>query len=347
MIPSWTNLFLDTAPVPPEEYSLLRVSRAAMATRFEIAIPFGTPHALDAATDALDIIDDVETQLTVYRAESEVSQLNATAATRAVEAGASLFELLEMCATLTVETKGAFDVATGSLTKTWGFLQRAAAVPTPRDRAKAMSACGMKHVVLDPTRRTVKFRRPGLELNFGSIGKGYALDRAAECLRQTWGIRTALLHGGGSSVFALGTPPNSPRGWPIALCHPDDPEHNLGTVYLENQGLGTSAATYQHLLHAGKKLGHILDPRTGWPAEGTLSVSAIAQSAALADAYSTAMFVLGPSAAAEFCSAKPNLAAVVLPEMATTAIQYQLPADRYAPPSLRVPFWGDFADLLN
>ena len=176
----------------------------------------------------------------------------------------------------------------------------------------------MKHVILASRERkrpesgTVKFRVPGLEFNLGAVGKGYALDRAAELLRTRWGVRAALLHGGSSSVYAIGHPPGDPRGWPIGLRHPDDPSRSLGTVRFRDRGLGTSAATFQFFEYNGRKLGHLLDPRTGWPAEGTSSASVVAPTAAEADAMSTALFVLGRAGAERFARTRPHLGGVLL-----------------------------------
>lgn len=292
--------------------TLVRVSRRAMATTFEIALPYGTPDAVEAAEDALDLIDDLEDQLTVYRDHSEVSRLNASAADGPVVVEDRLFDLLTDAAMLTNETAGAFDPATGALVKAWGFFKREGRVPPPVDLAAARECSGMRHVVLNVEKRTVKFRRRGLELNLGGIGKGYALDRAAELLRTKWGVTSALLHGGGSSVYALGSPPNR-SGWPVAIRHPSK-KRSLGTVRLTDQGFGTSAATFQFFVYNGKKLGHLLDPRTGWPAAGTASASCVAPTAAAADALSTAFFVIGADAAIMHCRPRPELGAVVLPD---------------------------------
>ncbi len=304
---------LTDEPEAPSEFSLVRVSRRAMATTFEVALPVGShPDPLAAAEAALDLIDALEDQMTVYRDHSEVSRLNASAADAFVEVEPQLFDLFAHCAIWTKETGGAFDIATGALTKAWGFFRREPGVPDPRDRIEAMRRTGFRHVVLDAERRAVKFRVGGLELNLGAVGKGYALDRAAELLRTEWGVRSALLHGGGSSAYAIGTPPGDARGWPIRLKHPARPDASLGVIRLRDSGLGTSAATYQHFEYNGEKLGHLLDPRTGWPAAGSLSASVVAPTAAEADAMSTAAFVLGACGAEALTSLRPALGAVVL-----------------------------------
>jgi len=301
----------EPAPIP-SALTTIRIARRAMATKFEIVFPLGTHDAVPAAEDALDLIDELEDQLSVYRESSEISQLNANAATEAVVVEAGFFQLLERCAVLTRETDGAFDAATGSLVDCWGFSRREGRIPAPLEWAKARECSGFRHVILDSETRTVRYRKPGLRINFGGIGKGYALDRAADLLRTKWGIRSALLHGGGSSVYAMGMPPNDLRGWPIAIRHPTEETRHLATLYLKNQGLGTSAATFQFFEYKGKKYGHLLNPLSGRPAEGTASASCVANTAAEADALSTAMFVRGETWAKEYCQSRSHLTAVVL-----------------------------------
>jgi thiamine biosynthesis lipoprotein len=296
---------------PAEEYTLLRYSRRAMATSFELLVPFGTPHAQEAAEAALDEIDRLEHQLTVYRDTSEVSQLNRRAPTEEVVVEERLFRLLELSARLWRETDGAFDISVGALLKTWGFFRRNAHIP--EDTAHLLDGVGMQHVRLDPERRSVRYLVPGLEINLGSIGKGYALDRAAARLR-TWGVASAVLHGGHSSILAVGQPPGDGRGWPVAVRHPWDEEKRLAVVYLRDRAMGTSAATFQHLEYEGRKLGHILDPRSGWPAEGTASATALAPTAAEADALATAFFILGVEKAGAVCAGRHGVGALVFPD---------------------------------
>jgi thiamine biosynthesis lipoprotein len=318
---------VDEPEVLPGEFALVRVSRRAMATTFEIAIPCGSHHdPVAAGTEALDLIDQLEDQMTVYRDHSEISRINLVAAERPIPVEEQLFDLLARCAVWTHETVGAFDIATGALIKAWGFYRREGRVPSPRERAEAMARTGFQHLILDAEGRTVKYRRSGLELNLGAVGKGYALDRAASLLQERWKIRSALLHGGGSSVYAIGHPPDAVRGWPIRLRNPIACDNPLGTVWLRDQGLGTSAATYQFFEYKGMKLGHLLDPRTGWPSAGTSSASVVARTAAEADAMSTAAFVLGSTRTEELVRLKPNLGVVILDENIHTGSTEDMPS---------------------
>lgn len=295
-----------------DDLTLNRFSRRAMATYFEVLLPFGCQQALEAAHAVLDLIDDLEDQLSIFRPHSELSQINQRAYQDDASVETGLFALLELASAITWDTRGAFDVAAGALSKAWGFYQRSGRVPSVAERVAAMSRTGMRHVVLNPVSRSVRYLREGLEINLGGIGKGYALDRAGDVLRSR-GVKAGMIHGGMSSVLALGTPPTEPRGWGVSLRHPWDENRSIGVVHLRDQAIGTSAATYQFFEYNGRKLGHILDPRKGWPAEGLHQVTVIAPTAVEADALSTALYVMGLEAAREYCRTHPRIAAVLLP----------------------------------
>ncbi len=302
------------ATPPSEDVALLRFSRRAMATTFEVLLPCGTPLAAAGAEEALDAIDRLEAQLTVYRDESEVSRLNRYAATSWITVEAGLFDLLSLSARLNADTQGAFDIAVGALIKAWGFYRQRGRVPADEERAEVLPRSGMAHVQLDHERCAVRYDVRGLEINLGSIGKGYALDRAADLLCERWAVRSCLLHGGHSSILVRGDQwPGERRGWPVGVRHPWQRERRLAVLWLRDRALATSAATFQHLEYNGRKLGHILDPRTGWPAEGMASATVLAPTAAEADALATAFFILGVEEAREYCAAHPEVGALLLP----------------------------------
>jgi thiamine biosynthesis lipoprotein len=301
-------------PAPPPEVLLLRLRRQAMATSFEIVLPFGSPTATEMGEAAFDLLDALEEQMTVYRDHSEVSQINQQAAHGPVVVEERLFGLLQLAARITAETDGAYDITAGALIKTWGFFRGPRRVPTEGERQQALERVGMRWVDLDPEQRTVRFQRAGLEFNLGSIGKGYALDRLGEFLANEGNLPAFLLHGGASSVYARGSPTGDTRGWAVGISHPWVRGRRLCQVWLRDRALGTSAATFRHLVHDGRKLGHILDPRTGWPAEGLASVSVVAPTGAEADALATAFYVLGVERARAYCEAHPEIGAVLLPQ---------------------------------
>jgi thiamine biosynthesis lipoprotein len=305
---------LTTNHQPHSDTALLRFARLAMATNFELVLPFDSQAALTHAQAAFDLLDALEDQLTVYREHSEVCRLNRTAFAAPVPVEEGLFGLLATAARISGETDGAFDVTAGALIKAWGFFRGPRRVPSDSERTAARQRVGMRWVELDAQRRTVAFRRPGLEINLGSIGKGYALDRVGDQLAATGKFPAVLLHGGCSSVYARGSPEGDPRGWLVGVSHPWAPGRRLAQVWLRDCSLATSAATFQHLEYNGRKLGHVLDPRTGWPAAALASVTVVAPTGAEADALSTAFYVGGVELARRYCNAHPEVGAILLPE---------------------------------
>ncbi|WP_425616168.1 FAD:protein FMN transferase [Anatilimnocola sp. NA78] len=305
------------APVAPAPASrparpLLHVSRDAMACEFEIFFdPVRYPSGTDVSVVALDLIAALEDQLTVYRDNSEVSRLNAIASFRPVEVEAGLFQLLQRAQELHQQTGGAFDVTAGRLTKTWGFFRREGRMPTQAEIDEALATVGAESLQLDAERQTVQFLKPGAELNLGAIGKGYALDRAADLLADK-GLADCLLHGGNSSVLARGQRDEQSNHWTVALKHPLRPTERMAEFHLRNQALGTSGSGSQYFHHGGRRYGHIIDPRTGWPAERILTSTVIAPTAAEADALATALYVMNLDEAGAFSRQRPDVASLLV-----------------------------------
>jgi thiamine biosynthesis lipoprotein len=269
----------------------VHLNRAAMACRFEITAPISDPLAVEAGREALDRIDSLESQLSVFRETSEVSIINRTAATGAVKVERELFGLLLLARELSRETEGAFDITTGPLTRCWGFLKREGRIPDPSELEAARSLIGIDKVLLNEDDRTVRFARAGVEINLGSIGKGYALDRIGKSMRSR-GVRSALVSGGSSSVLAIGSGARG-EGWVVGVRDPRKSSSRMATLRLRHCAMGTSGSSEQYFEYEGKRYGHIIDPRSGLPAEGVLGVTVIAPSAARADALATAFYVGG------------------------------------------------------
>lgn len=282
-----------------------------MGTAFEIRLPSGFFGATDLACLALDRIDELENQLTIYRDDSEVSRLNAAAHLEPVRVEPGLFRLIARAVAIGRDTEGAYDVTSGALSAAWGFTRGPKRVPSPENLAEARSHTGSSHVKLDPDAQTIAFDRPGICINLGSIGKGYAIDQATDVIRRSVWPVPALIHGGHSSIFALGSPPDSLAGrWRVSLRNPFDPERALGQFGLRDRGLGSSGAAFQRFEEGGRLYGHIIDPRTGEPPrDGPESVTVLAPSAADADALSTAFYLLGREWTASYLADRPEIGA--------------------------------------
>ena len=308
------NLPCEELASPTPGHYLVKLARRAMACQFEFYLNAGQyPEGTEAALAALDLVDRLEAQLSIYRDTSEIAQLNRRAGDEPVIVEPRLFALLQLAVQLWHETAGAYDVTAGALSRAWGFTRRAGSIPAAEQLAAALESVGSGYLHLDPETHCVRFQRSGLEINLGSIGKGYALDRCRELLSEC-GIGDFLLHGGHSSVLARGARGgDSPHeGWAIGVRDPLHPTRRLGQLRVRNRAVATSGSGTQFFEYQGRRYGHILDPRSGWPAQGVASVSVLAPSAAEADALSTAFYVLGPEAADEYCQAHPGISAVML-----------------------------------
>lgn len=272
------------------------LARHAMATRFEIVLHGDNPVALRAAgEEALDEIDRLEAQLSLYRPTSEIAHVNARAAHEAVRVSPPVFHLLERARRLSEETGGAFDITIAPLVRRWGFMGGTGQMPEASAVDEARARVGMRHVELDARSFTVRFAREGVMIDLGAIGKGYALERAVELLRDA-GVTSALLHGGTSTVHAMGTQPDG-SPWKIAIEQPrQDPSQAaslLAQIPLTNEAMSVSAIWGRSFESGGRTYGHVIDARTGYPTEAALLSVIVLLSATETDALSTALLTLG------------------------------------------------------
>jgi thiamine biosynthesis lipoprotein len=264
------------------------------------------------AAKVLDEFDRLERILTIYDAQSEVSRLNRMAHGGPIPLSIDVLEVLLLAQRLSDWTGGAFDVTSGHFSKVWGFVERRPRLPSEESLAAAQLVVGMGHLRLDLASQTLWFDTPGVEINLGSIGKGYALDRGADILLRE-SVKAALLDAGRSSVLAIGYPAGEERGWLVGIVNPRCPQSQIARIWLRDRALATSAASFQFIEHNGRRLGHIIDPRTGWPAEGIDSATVLAPTAAEADALSTAFYIMGIDAARTFCATHHGISAIMVP----------------------------------
>jgi thiamine biosynthesis lipoprotein len=276
----------------------LTVARRAMACEFSVVFPHGERRAVDAGCAALDEVERLEQKLSVFRDDSDLAYLNGCAADSPAKVDSEVYTVLRLAMVLSRATGGAFDAATGALVRGWGFAGGPKRVPTEAELAAALAVCGSGQVRMDDAERTVGFVRRGVEFNLGGIGKGFAIDRAMGRMSAEFGVRRALMQGGQSSLRAMGE-------WAVAI-------GAVARVVLRDRAMGTSGADQQYFVSEGRRYGHILDPRTGWPASGVLSATAIARTAAEADALSTAFFVLGLEGTRRFCCRYAGVSAVLV-----------------------------------
>jgi thiamine biosynthesis lipoprotein len=284
---------------PGTELLRLEKSADAMGSTYSIAV-YGTDRvrmeaAIEAAFDEARRLDDL---LSNYKPASEWSEVNRDAAQKPVRVSAELFQLLQDCVEYSRQSEGAFDITVGPLMKVWGFYKGTGHLPHRPEVAAAMAKVGYRYLQLDPAQRTVRFLRPGMEIDPGGIGKGYAVDRMVEVLRRN-GVQIALVAGSGSSIYGMGAPPDEPKGWLVKIKNPWDQSKTIADVWLKDMSLSTSGSYERFFRAEGRIYAHIMDPRTGYPAQGTVSVSVLAPRTLDSEAWAKPYFVNGRQWAAK------------------------------------------------
>ena len=277
----------------------VRLAANAMRTRFELILHGEDDARVRAAgEEALAEIQRIEAQLSFYRPSSEIGRMNAAAADRPVRVDPRVFSLLQRARRLHEATDGAFDPTVGPLMKAWGFVGGSGRMPDAAAVEEARARTGMRLVHLDAANYTVRYERPGVLVDLGSIGKGYAIEEAAEILREL-GVVSGFLHGGTSTICAIGRPPGE-EVWRVAVSPSgaavSGEEAPMAVVDLVDESLSVSAAWGKSFTEEGEEYGHVLDPRTGRPAEGAVLAAVVTSSATDSDALSTAALVLASTA---------------------------------------------------
>jgi thiamine biosynthesis lipoprotein len=265
--------------------------RYAMGTVLEITLLARDRREGEETLDALfALATQLERRMSVYDPESDVSRLNRAAGRGPQRVAPEVAELLARSGSLSRLTRGAFDVTIGPLVELWTAAAERGTLPTPAELARARTRVGSDRLRVHEDGR-VELRGEGVSVNLGGIAKGYALDRMASILRER-GIDHALLNFGQSSSRAFGRPSDAP-GWRLLARGPDD--DLLGVLTLRDRALSVSGSLGQWVEIGGRRYGHVIDPRSGTPLEERRQALVVAADAALAEALSKALLVLGES----------------------------------------------------
>ncbi len=257
---------------------------------------------------AFERIAQVDAALSDYREDSEANRLCVSAVGKPVRVGADLFGVLKASQRVAEETGGAFDVTLGPVTQLWRQARREHRLPEPAAVLEALGRAGYGKLHLDAAARAVTLDQAGMRLDFGGIGKGYAADAALAALAEL-GIRRALVAASGD--LAIGDPPPGRRGWTVGI---DGPAENgdgfTRRLYLCNAAVSTSGAREQNLEAGGVKYSHIVDPRTGMGLTQAITVAVVARHGIDADAWSTALSVMGAARGMRLIEGHAGMAAL-------------------------------------
>jgi thiamine biosynthesis lipoprotein len=321
-----------------------RFSHEAMATTFELLIVHEDKrYAAQAAVAAFDEVDRLEDELSRFRENSDITRINNLPANQPLQLGLDTFECLKIAQRVYTETNGAFDITIGTLLKCWRNEDGSLRNPSPKEIDIARMHTGTNLLELSEAEHTIMLSASPVQVDLGGIGKGYAVDRIAELLRD-WSIDIALISGGYSSVLALDAPPGKKvrqgtacAGWPLTMTNPsgDGDKEVLARPSLKNAALSGSGV---------QKGGHIIDPRTAEPVERRRAAWSSAPDATTADALSTAFMIMGIDEIKQYCSKHPETLAMVILEKAGDE---KSTGHRAAQSQQKIQRFGDWKQVLN
>jgi thiamine biosynthesis lipoprotein len=288
----------------------VRETRMQMGTRVEITAAGKDRGVVAARVEAaFGEIDRLEGLMSPFRPESEVSRINRAAGAAPVAVSPEVFEVIARSLEVSRVSEGAFDLTFAALSELWDFSgKKPRRVPEAAAIAGKLKLVGFGRVQLDPKARTVFLPERGMQIGLGGIAKGYIVDKALAVLKVD-GVERALVNAGGD-LRSFARPGERP--WKIGIQDPRRRERLLGELEITNLAAATSGQYERFVEIEGRRYGHILDPRTGWPAAGCRSVTVLAGEAWEADALATALFVLGPARGMALLRSRPGVEAMIV-----------------------------------
>jgi len=263
----------------------------------------------DLAYDALLVLHRVDSLMSNWTDVSEVARINRDAAANEIAVHPEVAEVLGFSQQVSQQSEGAFDITVEPLVRLWGFLGGEPRVPAEDEIAATLELVGSDKWRYESETATIHFVRDGVRIDFGGIAKGYGVDQVAEILREA-NVRNALVDLSGNMV-ALGDAAGK-SGWTLGIRDPSGDHPYIARVRISDEAVATSGDYEQFVNVDGERYGHILDPRSGWSAQGLSSVTVVADHAMKADAWATALFVLGSETARQIAHERSDLAVVLL-----------------------------------
>lgn len=300
-----------TPPLPPAR--LIQGQRTCMGTLCEIKVFFHDEAQAQAAIGkALDELARLEALMTTWRTDSDISRINAAAGQTAVVVAPETFEVIKQSQWVAELTGGAFDITIGAFHGLWKFDEdNDGSLPRPLDVKRRLELVNYKDVLLDESDRSVMLKRAGQRITLGGVAKGFAVDGAVSVLRRQ-GIHNFIVQAGGD-LFAAGM--RGDRPWRVGIQDPRGPRGQIVyRVELSDQAFNTSGDYERYIIKDGKRYHHILDARTGFPAQGVRAVTLLAKTAFMADLFDTALLIVGVDKAHQILKQLPDIHGVIIDE---------------------------------
>jgi len=263
-----------------------------MGTKASITIyGMSRDNAINCAGKAFHELHRIESIMSTWNSESEISHLNSSAGEEYFNPSAELSEIIKISIQFSEITEGALDITARPLVQLWGFQSGAEKLPSEPEINNALKMVGYKKISINTEANSITLPK-GTQIDLAGVAKGYGVDRCVDILKKE-GVKSALVNLGGN-IYAMGTPPRK-KGWIVGIRDPREESKIAGYIILKNEAVATSGNYENFIKRENKTIGHIINPLTGKPVSGnTLSVTVISPTATASDALSTGLFVLGP-----------------------------------------------------
>lgn len=283
-----------------------------MGSRFDITVVAQDSITANVHIDtAIAEITRIEKLISSWDENSQTSKINRNAGIEPVKVDPELFNLIARAIEISKLTDGAFDISYASMDKIWKFDGSMSKMPSEKDIKSSVAKIGYKNIVLDKQNNTVFLKLKGMKIGFGAIGKGYAADKAKDLLISK-GVQSGIINASGD-MNTRGKQPNG-SDWKIAITNPMDKNKVFALLPITNGAVVTSGDYEKYVNFNGKRYSHIIDPRTGYPSTGIISVTVFAPKAELADALATSIFVMGKEAGLDRINQMPKIECIIIDE---------------------------------
>jgi thiamine biosynthesis lipoprotein len=281
-----------------------------MGSRFEITVVAADSTKANQYIEiAVNEISRIETLISSWDPKSQTSEINRNAGVKPIKVDEELYGLIERSIAISKLTDGAFDITFASMDKVWRFDGSMTDMPSQEIVKASIAKVGYNNIVLDKENSTVFLKLPGMRIGFGAIGKGYAADRAKSLLVSN-GVESGIINASGD-MTTWGKLPNG-QDWKVAITNPIDKSKAFAILPIRNGAVVTSGDYEKYVTFNGKRYSHIINPRTGYPATGIVSVTVFAQKAELADALATSIFVMGIEVGLNRVNQLPNIECIII-----------------------------------
>ncbi len=280
-----------------------------MGTRFEITLVSTQEAANQYLNAAQGEIERIERLISSWDANSQTAEINRQAGITPVKVAKELYDLIARSIEISKITQGAFDISYAALDPVWFFDGRMKAVPSESERLKSVQNIGFKDLVLNAKEQTVYLPKKGMKIGFGAIGKGYAAD-ATKKLMKSLGVSSGIINASGD-LTSWGKKPDG-TDWQVGISNPENPAKVFSWFPVRDAAVATSGNYEKYVTLEGKQYSHIMDPRTGMPVSGIKSVTVFAPNAELADAFATAVFIMGIDTGIDTISQLPGMSCIIV-----------------------------------